>query len=512
MSVEQMEESRELEVTNHLEERGMEEVLTIDEDDIFKYLVRREDIEVRDTKEALKMFFNRLPINIFKDEYYIIYNMMSYAHQYNATFNEFQLYDMLSNSADVILSDVNIRLHKSVPDDMERLDLIYVSVQNKLDDLKEEDTEGDISNMMLSLKLYIDKYVENKLQAVSIRYAKMLGGEILKRGNLRYSVEESTEAFDKSRKVLFGLLNEQIEALSGEIDTGTMTVEDLNERFNREGRLQYVAKFGLETLDNKLGGIKKTNYVAVQAGGGIGKSRFGTVNISYNALMLGKNVLIDSLELPSEQLFSYFLARHILMKYGNIEGLDTDSVYTRQGLTEEQVNYYNLALVDFMNNEEYGRLKIRDELVDVDNLEVSLERVWEGGFHFDVYCLDYIGLVGYGKHAKTKHEAVTRVSNYLKVAVKNFKGVGFAAVILSQISKEGEDALLNGAESVKLFTAESHDIYRDCDIMVTLHADEDMKVENRMMLYVEKSRHVDVSGSSRVSMETDLGRCFFQEA
>ena len=95
----------------------------------------------------------------------------------------------------------------------------------------------------------------------------------------------------------------------------------INEAFKREGKIAGVAS-GLRDLDNKLGGLHKSDLIIIAGRPSMGKTALGT-NIAFNVAKsfkekideIGNKKLIDggkvaffSLEMSSEQLATRILA------------------------------------------------------------------------------------------------------------------------------------------------------------------------------------------------------------
>jgi len=98
-------------------------------------------------------------------------------------------------------------------------------------------------------------------------------------------------------------------------------VNIINEAFKREGKIAGVAS-GLRDLDNKLGGLHKSDLIIIAGRPSMGKTALGT-NIAFNVAKsfkekideIGNKKLIDggkvaffSLEMSSEQLATRILA------------------------------------------------------------------------------------------------------------------------------------------------------------------------------------------------------------
>lgn len=480
----------------------------ITEDDIFKFLVNNGSVSKGLLKENIKRFFNRLPLNIFRDDYYVLYQVLEYTNRYNTFFELEDIYHVIQKNDDNLLKDSNITMFKDKNDE-ERLERIVLSVLDTYDTLMDMEFEEDSDRLFVNLNTYIQTYVENGLEILHIKLNNMLNGEVKKGNNLRYDLTEIREYEDKVKKLLYGLLDEDLDRLSPEINTMTMGVEEVKEILEKEESNELVSITGVSEMDDTIEGLHRGEYWAVQAGSGVGKTKF-MVNMAHNSIINGQNVLIDSIELTSRKMMFKLLAKHIFYLYGynEVTVSMTEKRLESPNLTVEEKRFYDNALTDFVTNVNYGRCLVTDAQVLVETFESRLETYWDKGFHFDVYALDYVGIVG-SKSRMSKHERVTEVSNKLKTLVKNFKGVGFGAIVVNQLSKEGEQGLDDGEGNAKLGAAESMDVRRDCDIQLTLHQTSDMKLNGKMNLIIEKARFHSLEGGNTFEAHVDMSRNVF---
>lgn len=480
----------------------------ITEEDIFKFLVNSGNISKGLLKENIKRFFNRLPINIFRDDYYILYKVLENTYRYNTFFEINDVYSLLTTNADELIRDSNITMFRDKDDD-ERMERIVMSVIDSYDLLMEMDFEDDSDRLLVNLNTYVQDYVENGLEVLHTKLNNMLRGDLTKRNNVRYTLQEIREYKEKIEKLLYGLLDEDLDRLSPEINTMTMGVDEIREIMTNERSTELISITGMDELDNSVEGLHRGEYWAIQAGSGVGKTKF-MVNMVYNSIINGKNVLLDSIELTTRKMMYKLLAKHIFHLYGYNEVTIsmTEKRLESPNLSPEEQQYLDNALTDLVTNINYGRFIVTDAQVLVENFENRLETYWDKGFHFDVYALDYIGIVG-SKTRMTKHERVTEVSNKLKTLVKNFKGVGFGCIVVNQLSKDGEKGLDDGAGSAKLGAAESADVRRDCDIQITLHQTSDMKFNKKMSVIIEKARSYSLEDGNTFEAHVDMGRNVF---
>lgn len=236
-------------------------------------------------------------------------------------------------------------------------------------------------------------------------------------------------------------------------------------------------------------------------------TRYAVGSLGYNALKMGKNVLHISLEQKPQRIYPMYQARHLLEQLG-----------TRVGLTSGDLikNTYDASLegvvqesyIDLADNPDMGRLYVVGRKLLANDIESYLNSVYDE-FQFDVVILDHFTLLGTSSSG-AKYIEMSDAANTLTTACKYFRGKGFLAVVLNQISSDVEGKFLKGdTREAKIAGSSSQDLLRGSDITLTLYEDESMKEDSSMKLLLNKVR--DSSFIPDVLMDVDKGRCYFSE-
>lgn len=236
-------------------------------------------------------------------------------------------------------------------------------------------------------------------------------------------------------------------------------------------------------------------------------TRYAVGTLGYNALKMGKNVLHISLEQKPQRIYPMYQARHLLEQLG-----------TRVGLTSGDLikNTYDASLegvvqesyIDLADNPAMGNLYVVGRKLDAGDIEDYLNSIYDE-FQFDVVILDHFTLLG-TKSSASKYVEMSDAANTLTTACKYFRGRGFLAVVLNQISSDVEGKFLKGdTREAKIAGSSSQDLLRGSDITVTLYEDENMKEDASMKLLLNKLR--DSGYIPDVLMDVDKGRCYFAE-
>ena len=236
-------------------------------------------------------------------------------------------------------------------------------------------------------------------------------------------------------------------------------------------------------------------------------TRYAVGTLGYNALKMGKNVLHISLEQKPQRIYPMYQARHLLEQLG-----------TRVGLTSGDLikNTYDASLegvvqesyIDLADNPDMGNLYVVGRKLEAGDIEDYLNSIYDE-FQFDVVILDHFTLLG-TKSSASKYVEMSDAANTLTTACKYFRGRGFLAVVLNQISSDVEGKFLKGdTREAKIAGSSSQDLLRGSDITLTLYEDENMKEDASMKLLLNKLR--DSGYIPDVLMDVDKGRCYFAE-
>lgn len=481
--------------------------LVINESEIFKYVVLDEDEEDRTgAKQNAKKLLNRVPINIFENEYYILYKAVEQASKYNIPLSYDHFHQMLLANIDEIVQSGQVdMLSDGDYTDAERADKIVDMCLMEFDLLAEADREDD-NVMLANLEYYIDVWGKRKIREITVNQLDIIDEGLRVGRRLYRGVVDSKAYYDKAYQVVRTLMEADAGALAENIDTSRDSTEEIRGKMS-EGGSQPVAKTGIKELDLYYE-FTRGEIVTIQAGTGVGKTRFAT-NIGYHGLRMGSNVLYISLEQKSGRIFPMIEARHILETFGDYPDMDDRSII-KEIYSFEREPIRDEAITDLRENPDYGRIRIEGRSMNANELYNFMEQVWEDGFHFDILVLDYIGLLeteGEGRYAQ-----LTEAINMLKSQCKNFKGRGFLGVVPNQLSTDAEEKLeANDYESgVKTGGSETQYIARGSDYIFTLWQSDIMRVMSEMGITVEKVRLGEVV-KKKVKAIVDLGKIMFMD-
>jgi len=483
--------------------------LVITEDEIFKYLVQHEDVNM-DVSENIRGFFSELPVNIFKNEYYILYRAFQFGYKYKMNISEAHLEQIVLSNMDDLLKDKNVDMYKDGETrytENERSELIQQNVIGTYHMLEDLDIEDDVpyQGMRFNLKLYVKDWVTEEYAKTLVAQSNILREGVTYNGRMYKGVEDAHAHQQKKYELLRTLLDGDVGRLSDVIDTSVDSVADVKRKMEEEV-FEIVAKTGIDPFDENYP-LSKGEMLVIQGGSGAGKTR-QAINIAHNGITeYKKNVLVLSLEQKASRIMPMFIAKHSTRYSESQSEWIADRDIIHQNLNEYQKIRKDLILDDLLSNDAYGKLRIEGVNLHANDVRSYLEKVWDDGFHFDIVVLDYIGIVE--TDGAERYNQLTEVVNGLKAECKTFKGEGFFAVLPNQLTNKAEESLAKGDYDMS-GTGGSETAYlkRGADYVYTVNQTEEMKQTNKMEMILEKVRLGDPI-AQKVNLIAFQGQCLY---
>lgn len=483
--------------------------LVITEDELFKYLVKHEDVEM-DITENIRGFLADIPINIFKNEYYLLYKSYQFGYKYRINLTEDHVEQILLSNMDDILQDKNVDMYLNGDKkytENERAELIQQNVLSTFESLQDLEIEDDIpyKGMRFNIKLYIKDWVTEEYSKTLIAQSNIIKEGVTYNRRLYKGVQDAKAYHDKKFEMLRTLLEGDVGRLSDVIDTSVDTPEDIKRKQTEES-YEVVAKTGIEPFDEHYP-LSRGEMLVIQGGSGAGKTR-QAINIAHNGVTeYKKNVLVLSLEQKSTRVFPMFIAKHSTRITESESEWLNDKAQVQNNLTEYEEIRRDLILDDLTSNEDYGKIRIEGVNLHANSVVPYLEKVWDDGFHFDIVVLDYLGILEVD--GKDRYAQLTNVVNSLKAQCKTFKGQGFLGILPNQITTKAEEALNKGDYDLSgTGGSETQYLKRGADYVITVHQTEEMKLINKMKMLIEKVRLGDAV-FSQLDLLAYQGQCLY---
>lgn len=477
----------------------------ITESEIFKYMLPRTEEEV-DFRKNTSTLLSRIPVNIFKDEYWVVYTVLEKANQMKVRLGYEQFHQIVLSNISTIINSPSVTLFQEDGlTERELQEKVLDYLLSEYDTLTELPLEAD--ELEGNMNLYIQAWSEEAMRDVLAKQSQILN-EGLRIGRTFYkgvvdAQSYTLKAYDRIR----GLMDGDERLLSESIDTRRDSVQETDRKMQeQELNARPVAKSGIDGIDSETQAYYKGEIIIIQAGTGVGKTRFA-VNICYNGMEMGSNILYLSFEQKSTRIFPMFLARHTL-KYGDYADLtDKHLIRGTYGFEREPIKVE--ANTDLHENPEIGGLRIEGRTLKAGELKEYISRIWDEGFHFDILVVDYFGLLD-TSDSNNRYNELTNAVNMLKSEVKSFKGEGFLAIIPNALKADAEAELAKGGDAVqvsKIGGSESQYLNRGADHVYTLYQSTDMKNDFTMQIFNSKLRLGESDPS--VMAEVVLGKCYF---
>ena len=220
---------------------------------------------------------------------------------------------------------------------------------------------------------------------------------------------------------------------------------------------QKLVKTGFTTIDEKIHGFKDGDLIIVAGRPGMGKTTWA-LNIATNNIMLGKTVLIFSLEMTNEQLIKKIISSE--------SGLSMDVLLTGN-ITANQWNTFNSIESKLSESNLYVYDKSPITIETLINKTKAIQAIKD----IDLIVVDYLQLLMTSNKAPSNSDSraasMTYISNLLKGLAKD---TGCPLISLSQLNR-GVEARTD-KRPVLSDLRDSGSIEQDADMVIMLYRQE----------------------------------------
>ena len=180
---------------------------------------------------------------------------------------------------------------------------IFEAMQSLQDDVNLPDIAKKQNLPLLSL-MEMQGYWSNPTEGIIKQYAY----GVLERYKQREREKVQAEGYDENTKARLAEIDEI--TLFDEEDTNTSAEFLQNVQDKYEGKPdERIIKTGYYSIDDKIGGFRKSEAVFIGGNAGSGKTAF-SINLAHNYVTAGKKVLFCSLEMAKIELLDR-LIKHI---------------------------------------------------------------------------------------------------------------------------------------------------------------------------------------------------------
>lgn len=235
------------------------------------------------------------------------------------------------------------------------------------------------------------------------------------------------------------------------------TFDRIDELHREKGKLRGVAT-GFKDLDNKLGGLQRSDLIILAARPSMGKTSLALDMVRNVALAQKKAVGFFSLEMSKDQLVDRLLSAEAdvdlwKMRTGKLNDIGPDNDFERIGhalgrLSEAQIYIDDSGSVNIME------------------LRTKARRL-QAEHNLDLIVVDYLQLMQ-GRSTENRVQEVSEISRSLKILAKE---LDVPVLALSQLSRAVEQR--GGDKKPQLSDLrESGSIEQDADVVMFIYRDE----------------------------------------
>ena len=241
---------------------------------------------------------------------------------------------------------------------------IFEAMQSLQDDINLPDIAKKQNLPLLSL-MEMQGYWSNPTEGIIKQYAY----GVLERYKQREREKVQAEGYDENTKARLAEIDEI--TLFDEEDTNTSAEFLQNVQDKYEGKPdERIIKTGYYSIDDKIGGFRKSEAVFIGGNAGSGKTAF-SINLAHNYVTAGKKVLFCSLEMAKIELLDR-LIKHItgVADYTKASADDMQKVIAEtKKLDELPLTIYDKAGMTFEDIVRKAK-EIQPDIMFIDHLAI----------------------------------------------------------------------------------------------------------------------------------------------
>lgn len=266
-------------------------------------------------------------------------------------------------------------------------------------------------------------------------------------------------------------------------------IEKSTQEYN--GSTSYGVRFGIPSLDEKIGSIDAGHFCIIAGREGSGKSTLAQMLAISNLFQYKKSGLFVSAEMDKETLMARILSAYGGIPFRNIQrGIIYDGMFEQITAATVVIDQFKLIIEE----------KQMPTLSDIRSYIRKAKREYPDlGF----VIVDYIGLIK-DPTQKDRRLEMDSISRNLKAMGKEFN---VPMIVLAQLNRENVKV---NREPRSSDLKESGQLEADCDQIILVHPEvENEEPTGTTKLIVSKNRHGE-KGAIRVKNRLDI--CRFTDA
>lgn len=264
-------------------------------------------------------------------------------------------------------------------------------------------------------------------------------------------------------------------------------IERMSEKANQTygGDDSYGVRFGLPSLDEKIGSIDAGHFCIIAGREGSGKSTLAQILAVTNMLRYGKSCLFISAEMDKETLMARMLSAYSKVPFKNIQrGIVYDGMFEEIASATQVIDNFKLIIEE-------------KQMPTISDIRSYIRRAKRRYPDLGLVVVDYIGLIKDPTQRERRLE-MDSISRNLKAMGKEFN---VPMIVLAQLNRENVKV---NREPKSSDLKESGQLEADCDQIILVHpVVENEEPTGTTKLIVSKNRHGE-KGFSMVKNRLDI--------
>lgn len=249
--------------------------------------------------------------------------------------------------------------------------------------------------------------------------------------------------------------------------------------------------FGFKPLDDITGGVFPGEVSLMAGASNEGKSIL-LMNVIYNNLMAGKNMIWASLEMPRKQCLYRLLSLHsTIEKFGY--NLEHKKIKEKTLSPKEKEQFYDVVN-DLFDNPEYGQLFFTDSATTVSEIFDEAESI-NRFIKIDGVAIDYISLL----RGKGSSEQAVIANNFKAIksnALTFNKGQKVAVISVHQISEQAKEKAEEDGKYAYNFLADTSESKKSSDHIIWMLRTEAARQVHEALIGLNKIRDAEGVGET----------------